>query len=132
MLIKFGKFFVSTSVKAEHTGDSIKEILDEIEKIKLEVTSNEVEFSKSFLIKRFPAQFETYSQLVHNLALLSIHSLPLNYFNNYVNNMNALSVDDVLSAARKYLHREKMTIILVGDKDKISKQIDLPFTIIQS
>ena len=129
---EFGKFFVSTSVKAEHTGDSIKEILDEIEKIKLEVTSNEVEFSKSFLIKRFPAQFETYSQLVHNLALLSIHSLPLNYFNNYVKNMNSLSADDVLSAARKYLHPEKMTIVLVGDKDKISKQIDLPFTVVQS
>jgi len=123
----FGQFFVSTSVKTENTGESISEIFKEIEKIKVKVTPEEIEFAKSYLIKRFPAQFETYSQLVRNLALLSIHSLPLDYFNSYVKCMQGVNVESVLSAAKENLSPDKMTTILVGDKYKIAEQLNVPF-----
>ena len=123
----FGQFFVSTSVKTENTGESIGEIFKEIEKIQVEVTSKEIEFAKSYLIKRFPSQFETYTQLVRNLILLSIHSLPLDYFNRYVKCMQDVNVENVLLTAKGNLSSDKMTTILVGDKYKIAEQLNVPF-----
>ncbi len=123
----FGRFFVSTSVKTENTGESVSELIKELTKMQVDATQNEIDFAKSYLIKRFPAQFETYSQLVRNLMVLSVHSLPMDYFNNYVAQMNALSVEDVLSAAKNNLLTDKLTIVLVGDKNKIANQLDSPF-----
>lgn len=119
-----GQFYVSTSVKAENTGESVSEILKEISNIRKNISEKEIEFAKSYLIKRFPSQFETYSQLVHNLALLSIHSLPTDYFNHYVSNMNSLNMEDVILAAKTNLRENCFSTVLVGDKNLIVPQLE--------
>ncbi len=120
----FGGFFsVSSSVKTEHTGDAIKEILFELENIKTTLTNKEVEFAKSYLIRRYPALFETYSQLSSNLSLISIFDLSKNYFNNYTAKISKITLDEVRKAAIDNLLTDNLTIVVVGDKKKIEPQL---------
>ena len=117
-------FYVSTSVSSENTGNAVKEIFNELNNIKQGALPGELEFAKSSIIRKFPSNFETYKQVATNLAGLILHSLPDNYFNTYLQNVNSVSMDSVNDAAKKYISPEQVITVLVGEKDKIINQLD--------
>ncbi len=120
----FGLFSVSTSVQGEHTKTAVDEIFKEIENIKKEISADELQFAKSSLIKRFPSQFETYSQLIGNMALVELFDLPANYFNIYPEKIKAVTLDDLYSIARNDIDENLLTTILVGNKEELSEQFN--------
>jgi zinc protease len=116
-----GYFSVSTSVSSENTFDAVKEILSEIENLKNGVTLEELNFAKTSLTRKFPLNFENYRQLTSNLSALAIHNLPLSYFNEYLNNPNSVTIDQVNEQALK-LSQADMKIILVGNRKSFEKE----------
>ena len=118
-------FAVSTSVKTENTTESLKEILFELENAKTTLTDEEINFSKSYLIRRYPSLFETYSQVATNISLLPIYNLNKSYFTKYMKNVGDVNLEDVESAAQKNIIIEDLVIIVVGNsklvKDDLSK-----------
>ena len=118
-----GFFIVSTSVGIENTANAIKEILDELTKIREGITDTELEFAKSFLVRQFPASFETYRQISSNLTTMVIHSLPDNYFNTYLENLQRISIKDVNKAAQENIFAGNLSIVIVGDKEKLLPQL---------
>ncbi len=116
-------FGVSTSVGVENTGSAVNEIFNELNGIKNGVLASEVEFAKSFLIRKFPSSFETYKQIASNLTGMIIFSLPEDYFNTYIDNIKNISLEDV-NAASKYILPTDSLVVLAGDKDKILTQLD--------
>ena len=117
------QFEVSTSVGSENTGNAIKEILDELKKIKEGITDKELDFARSSLIRRYPGNFETYGQISANLVSLVLHSLPDNYFNTYIDSLSKLNIEDVNKAATGNIFPEKLSVLAVGDKNLILKQL---------
>ncbi len=53
---------------------------------------------------------------------LVIHSLKEDYFNNYIDNIKSIGMDDVNSAAGKYIQPEKSVTVIVGDKTRLLEQ----------
>ncbi len=111
-----GYFSISTSVSSENTFEAVKEILSEIQNLEKGVTKEELEFAKTSLTRKFPLNFENYRQLTSNLSALAIHQLPLSYFNNYLQNLNTVTLYQVNEQAKK-LSQADMKIILVGNKN---------------
>ncbi|MEE9431748.1 MAG: pitrilysin family protein, partial [Melioribacteraceae bacterium] len=109
-----GSFSVSTSVKAENTGDALKEILFELKNIKTSISQTELDFSKSYLTRRYPSMFETYSQLASNASLIPIYGLELDYFQKYVANISKCSLEDVLKSANDNIYLDQLVVVLVG------------------
>ena len=121
-------FNISTSVSSENTGNAIKEIISEMNKIEDGVTTEELKFAKSSICKRFPLNFETYGQIASNVSNKIKHNLPNNYFNDYLKKINKVTLDEIKKAAVKNIHPNKSIILVVGDKEKIEKQlVDLNF-----
>lgn len=116
-----GYFSIGTSVSSENTFDAVKEILSEIENLKKGVTTEELNFAKTSLTRKFPLNFENYRQLTSNLSALAIHSLPLSYFNEYLGNLNSVTIEQVNEQAVK-LSQADMKIILVGNRKSIEKE----------
>ena len=117
------QFEVSTSVGSDNTGNAIKEILNELKKIKVGITDKELDFARSSLIRRYPGNFETYGQISANLVSLVLHSLPDNYFNTYIDSLSKLNIEDVNKAATGNIFPEKLSVLAVGDKNLILKQL---------
>jgi zinc protease len=117
-------FYVTTSVGNENTGNAVKEIFNELQKIKHGVLQSELDFAKSALIRKFPSNFETYKQIANNLTGMILHSLSEKYFNTYLQNVEDISINDVNNAAAKYILPEKAVTVLIGEKDKIISQIN--------
>jgi len=116
-------FYVSTSVSTENTGNAIKEILSELQKIREGVTVEELNFAKSSLLRKFPSNFETYSQIASNLTGKAIFSLPDDYFNTYLDNIRKITLDEINETAIKEILTEEILIAVVGDKIKILGQL---------
>ncbi len=119
----FGGFEVETAVHSQNTGESVSEILKELRDIRENITEKEFEFAKSSLIKRYPSLFETYSQLAKNLTVLHLFSLPDNYFDTYIPNIENATIEQTIAAARNNIFPEMATVLIVGDKNIILPQL---------
>ncbi|MFC2139680.1 M16 family metallopeptidase [Bacteroidota bacterium] len=120
---ELSSFAVSTAVQNENTGAAVREILNELKGIKDNIEQDELNFAKSSQIKSFPLAFETYSQIARNLAHLIIHSLPNDYFNTYIDNLEKQTLEEVLKSARENIFTAHLCILVVGDKNIISDQL---------
>jgi zinc protease len=112
-------FFTSTSVGQENTANAVKEILNELSKITEGVTTEELAFAKSSIIRKFPSNFETYGQTTANLTSKAIFSLSDDYFDTYIDNIKSVEIDDVDKTAAESIFPENLVIVIVGDKSKI-------------
>ncbi len=123
-----GSFYITTSVETKYTEAAINEIISEMEKIRQGVTEDELNFAKSSITKNFPSNFETYGQITNNLSSKIKHSLPDNYFDNYLNKISDVTIDEIKDSALKNVLPDNAVILVVGDKEKILLQLkDLKF-----
>ena len=118
-----GYFYTSTSVSSENTGPALREIFKEIKNIKEGVTSKELEFAKSSLIRKFPSGFETNRQIASNIIGQIIHSLPEDYFKKYIEKIKQVTREQVIKAAADNLIPDKLTTVVAGNKEKIIGQL---------
>ncbi len=117
-------FVVSTSVGSENTGNAVKEIINELNSIRNGVEEKELEFAKSSIIRKLPSNFETNKQIASNLTAKYIFSLPDDYFNNYIEKIKSITLEEVKQAAEKNIFPEEAVILIVGDKNKIANQFE--------
>lgn len=114
-------FTVSTSVNIESTLEAICEIENELREIKNNLKEEEIEFAKTAMILEFPSRFETSYQTAMYLIGKIIHDLPDDYFNTYIESISKLTYQEIKDATIKHLNNENTVIVLVGDKEKITK-----------
>lgn len=112
---------VTTSV----TGPSLKEISYEINRLRNEApTKEELDGIKNYRAGIFVLQNSSPSGIVGQLAYLDLHGLDESFLTNYVKNIMAVTPEQVKEMTDKYLDYENMTIVVVGDKKEIEKQIE--------
>jgi zinc protease len=113
-----GPFAASAGVQTAVTKESVVEFLKELKGVRGEipVTPAELEFSKQAIIRGFPRSFETPEQISGRLTDIVLYNLPDDYFNNYIANIRAVTMADVMRVAKRYLDPSKMAILVVGDR----------------
>jgi len=106
------------------TGPSMKEIFYEIERLQKEPPPDaELQGIKNFLGGLFVIRNSSRQGLIAQVAFMDLHKLPDSYLTNYVQNVFAVSPQDVQRMTQKYLLGDQMTIVVVGDKSKIADQL---------
>lgn len=118
-----GSFEATAEVRTAVTGDSLKEFFHELERIRTEkVPSEELEDAKEFLAGVFPIRIETQGGLISQIESQVLYGLPDDYLETYRDNVRSVSEDDVLAAAQKYIHPERVAIVIVGDAVDVLSQ----------
>ena len=120
-----GPFSADADVQTAVTKESVQEFLKELNGIRgaIPVTPQELEYNKQSLIRRFPAGFETVGQVSGQLSNLVVYGLPDSYFNDYIRNIQAVTVEDVNRVANKYLTPDRMAILIVGDRSVVEPRL---------
>jgi zinc protease len=117
-------FSVSTSVNTENTLGAIDEILNELRKVREGITEEELAFAKLSISRRFPLNFETYSQIASNFSSKIIHNLADDYFETFLSKILNVEIEDVNTVAAKSIVPDSALIVLCGDEKKIMGQIN--------
>lgn len=121
---KTGYWVENADVTTEHTGASIKEILFEIDRLRNEPPSAaELQGIKNYLVGIYVLNNSTRAGVIGQLENANYNELPADYISSYIQKLSAVTPADVTAMARKYLDREKMAVVVVGDKAKIEEQL---------
>jgi zinc protease len=115
-------FFISTSVGKENTYNALEEIRKELKDIRNGVTEEELIFSKTSMIRKFPSNFETNGQIASSISRMILYNLPDDHFNNYLQLIHEISIEDVNKAAIDYIKDDNITTLIVGNKEDIIVQ----------
>lgn len=111
-------------VTTQFTGPSLTEIFGEIVRLQKEPPAvPELAGFQSFLSGLFVIQNSSRGALIGQLQYVDLQGLGEDYLKTYVQKVNAVSPADVQRMAATYLKPEQMTIVVVGDKSKISEQL---------
>ena len=83
------------------------------------VTNEELQQARESIINAFIFGFTRADSIVTQQARLEFFDYPQGYLENFRDNIARVTADDILQVAKKYLHPEAMTIMVVGDEKKI-------------
>lgn len=119
-----GEFSAEASVRNEVTDSAIVEFLAEFEKLRTEpVSEEELQGAKNYIIGSFGRALES-PQTVARFALnIQRYNLPEDYYENYLTKLGALTAQDVMDAANKYIKKDAMHIVVVGKGIDIAEKL---------
>lgn len=110
-----GSFSASSQVRNAVTDSAVVEFLKEIKKIRTEKVTNEVLANvKAGYIGNFVMQVEKPSSVARYALQTRTQSLPADFYENYIKNINAVTADDILRVANKYFKADNLRIVIVG------------------
>lgn len=111
-------------VTTKDTGASLKEIIGEITRLQKEAPGvDELKGIQSYLSGVFVIQNSTRQALIVQLRFVDLQGLGEDYLKTYVQRVNGVTPDEVKDTTTKYIKPELMTIVVVGDKARISEQL---------
>ena len=110
-----GPWSVSAGVNPENIERAIDLIKTEIRRFVTElVTAEELSDNKSSAIGRLPLALESNAGVAGALLNLERYSLGLDYYRQYAGLIQAVTLDEVLATAQKYLDPDKLAIAIAG------------------
>jgi zinc protease len=111
-----GPWQISGDLKADATGDAMREILREIERLREEpVPNEELEEAKRSIVASFALSLEQPSRIMQYAADRHRYRFPPDYWDHYPAHLAAVTADDVRRVARQYLNPASLQIVAVGD-----------------
>lgn len=120
-----GDIEATAEVRNDVTGESIREFFYEFDRIRNDaVGDDELADAKSFLTGVFPIRAETQDGLTGLIVNQFLYGLPDDYLQTYRDNVNAITKDQVLDAAQRYIRPQEMSIVIVGDAASVAPQIE--------
>jgi zinc protease len=110
-----GPWSVSAGVAPQNVEKAVELIQSEIQRFVTEaVSAEELRDSQANFIGRLPLALESNVGVAGALLNLERYNLGLDYYRNYADQINDISVNDVLIAAQNYLNPDKLAIAVAG------------------
>jgi zinc protease len=119
-----GPFAVAGGVRTDATAPSVTEIFKEIAGMTaMPMSAEELQKAKDSLANSLPGSFETSTAAVNNFANVYIYDLGLDYYTRYAEQVNAVTAQEALDVARRYLVPARMVVVAVGDRAAIEPEL---------
>jgi len=120
-----GTSYLVGSVRAEVTGDAIRELLAEVESLRKDpVPEVELADARAALVLSLPADFATAAGIAGKLADAAVHGLPDDYWGRYAAEVQRVTAADVQRVARQYLDPSRLLTVMVADPAAVKGQLD--------
>ena len=125
-LRQHGYFSISAAVRNEVVAASLTEIFYELDKLRsVPVPEAELADAQNYQSGVFSMGLATQNGLLSQLSTVALNELPDDYLETYRAKVRALTPEDLLTTARKYLDSPNMQIVVVGDRAQIESQAGL-------
>ena len=118
-----GPFTASAEIVAAKTDSALLEFMKELNGIRQNVPTDELARAKRYLQLQLPGNFETTQQIAGALIPVAQYGLPLDYYNNYVQNIEGVTQADVARVAQQYINPGSLAVVIVGDRKAIEQAL---------
>jgi zinc protease len=118
-------FNVEVLTKSASTVDATKAALDQIASLNSQTfTDEELKRSKDDILNTFLFRYDTPGKVLSESIRLEFYGYPPDYLQTYEAALRKVTVPDLTAAARKYIHPEKLAILVVGNQSEIQPGLD--------
>ncbi len=115
-----GYFEFSSGVKAGATDSALVEVIKELKKYaETGITADELTFTKSAIGQRDALRYETGAQKAGFIARILEYNLPADFVDQQNKLLAGITKEQIDALAAKWIHPDKINILLVGDKARI-------------
>lgn len=119
-----GTFTVSSGVRSNVTFESTALIRDILNNYGTSFTEEDLEVTKSFMIKSSARAFESQGAKLRMLSNIEEDELPVDYALQRQEIVRDLTVEDIKKLAEQYIHPDQMIYLIVGDKATQFKKLE--------
>jgi len=118
-------FNVEVLTKSASTVDATKAALDEIAGLTTRpFTEEELKRAKDNILNSFLFRYDTREKVLAEQVRLEFYGYPPNYLETYEAAIRKVTVADLDAAAKKYIHPDKLAVLVVGNKGEIQPGLD--------
>ncbi len=120
-----GPFRAGGDVVSDKTDAALVEFMKELKGIvgSRPVTDEELTTAKDALVQRLPAAFASVASVNGAITSLWVQGLPEDYYQQYSKSVGAVTKEDVLRVAKKYVDVDHLAIVIVGDRASIEEPL---------
>ncbi len=110
-----GYFFVRVDTKSESTVKAAQETLKEVRRMTEEpVSADELRTAKEGILNSFVFNFDTTGEIVRRLMAYEYYGYPRDFLEKFKANVEKVTAEDVLKAAKARLQPDKLVLLAVG------------------
>jgi zinc protease len=115
---------IEMQTKSASTVEGIQGIDGEIDDLlKNPPTAEELKRAKDNILNSFIFEFDTPEKVLREKMSYEFYHYPLDFLEHYRSQVEKVSADDVLRVARKYVHKDKMPVLVVGNDVEFDKPL---------
>ena len=120
-----GTWRAGGGVQTDKTAESMVEIRKELKEVlsTRKPSQQEIQFAIDSIAIALPGQNETSDEIAGSYSEILTYGLKDSYWNDFVGEVTAVTVDDVNKSAGKLIHPDALTWIVVGDLSKIEAKV---------
>ena len=116
-----GAFRAGGSIFSDKTDAALIEFMKELKGIVGEkpITDEEIKTAKEALIQGLPQRFASVTAISGAITSLVTQGLPEDFYQQYAKNVSAVTKEDLLRVAKKYIDLNHLAIVIVGDRSSV-------------
>lgn len=120
-----GAFTATAEVRNEVTDSAVVAFLDEINRIRTEkVSEKELENAKNKYVGNFVLSLEQPSTIANYALQIETENLSDDFYENYLQKINDVTVEDVQRVAKKYFKLDQARIVVAGKASEIAENLE--------
>jgi len=120
-----GGFRAEVLTKSVSTVEATRAAMDVIAGINTNpVTEEELKRAKDEILNSFLFEYDTKDKVLAEREKLEFYGYPADYLETYKSGIEKVSIADVTAAAKKYIHPEKLAVLVVGNRQEIKPGLD--------
>jgi len=110
-----GKFQIGLQTQSGQAQTALQVVTDTLKRfLEQGPSAQELEEARNNLIGSFPLRIDSNAKIHEYLALIGFYRLPLTYLEDFVKNIEKVSVADVRAAFSRHVHIERLVVVMVG------------------
>ncbi|MFO7903234.1 MAG: insulinase family protein [Pirellulaceae bacterium] len=114
-----GLFTAAAQTKPESTIEAIEAMKEITREMREEmVTPDEIQGAIDTMTNQFVFLYDSPWKITNQTVDLKYYGYPDDFLETYIEKLQAVTAEDVLAAARKYLRPDEMVIVVVGDREE--------------
>jgi predicted Zn-dependent peptidase len=116
-----GAFRAGGAIFSAKTDAALVEFMKELKGIVGEkpVTDEEIKTAKESLIQRLPQRFASVTAISGAVTSLVVDGLPDDFYQTYAGKISAVTKEDLLRVAKRYIDLNHLAIVIVGNRSEV-------------
>jgi len=116
-----GAFRAGGAIVSAKSDLALIEFMKELKGIigEMPITEAEIKVAKDSLVQRLPQRFASVTGISDAITGIVIWNLPDDYYQTYAKNIAAVTKEDLLRVAKRYIDLNHVAIVIVGDRATI-------------